>query len=236
MSTVKARSRLLVGFGFATSASLLLILFTGCASGKSAAQPVPAVPQADSACAYLNVFVALDAPVHTGDAEAELVRRAILLESAEVLSRLGLRMVRDGSEAYWRLYAEGWRDSHRNFLVHVVMQGEPKLVRHMFVVLTAGEELPYRGGIGSSQNFAIKAGTDARSLKPMVENAMRWIWERESEQILALCEIRSRLIEEGWTEIDELRDELVKEIRHVRGERARAQREKNLRLEIEDQP
>jgi hypothetical protein len=70
----------------------------------------------------------------------------------------------------------------------------------------------------------------------MVENAMRWIWERESEQILALCEIRSRLIEEGWTEIDELRDELVKEIRHVRGERARAQREKNLRLEIEDQP
>ena len=49
---------------------------------------------------------------------------------------------------------------------------------------------------------------------------MKWIWGLDSEQILALCEIRSKLIEEGWTAVDELRNELIKEMEQVRRARA----------------
>ncbi len=67
-----------------------------------------------------------------------------------------------------------------------------------------------------------------------VEIGMRWIWELNSEQILALCEIRSKLIEEGWTAVDELRNELIKEMEQVRRARARASAQKNLELEVDE--
>ena len=55
----------------------------------------------------------------------------------------------------------------------------------------------------------------------------------DSEQIAALCAIRSELIDEGWTTIEELRNELIEEMDQIRRARARASQQKNLELEVE---
>jgi hypothetical protein len=182
-------------------------------------------------CEYRNVFVEFENPLQSSDPRVEPLRRAILSHAAEVLPRLGLQTVSDLSEAYWRLFANGWMDGQGNSLVHLGMRGELKLGSHLFVVSMADETFPYRGGIGGGYNFVTASLLDARSLDSQVETGMKWIWELDSEQILALCETRSKLIEEGWTAVDELRNELIKEMERVR--RARASQQKSLEIEIE---
>lgn len=215
--------------------ALLMALVAGCASSQPSATALSAESRSADACDYLNVFVVVDESYRAADPDVEWIRQLVLAESAVALSRLGPKIVFERSEAYWRLHAEGWSDAWGNVLVHVGLQPELKLGRDMFAVLTAGEPLPYRGGIGSGYNFADPVPPDVEELRRRVEAGMSWIWQREAEQVLALCEVRARLIEEGWTEIDELREELIKEIQHVRRERARAQRDKQLQLEMEPQ-
>ena len=190
-------------------------------------------PQSPDSCEYRNVFVEFDNPLRVNDPRVEPLRLAILSRAAEVLPELGLRIVRGRAEAYWRLFADGWMDDQHNPLVHLGMTGELKLGRHLFVVSMADETFPYRGGVGGSYNFVTASLSDPRLLGSQVETGMRWIWELNSEQILALCEIRSKLIEEGWTAVDELRNELIKEMEQVRRARLRASGQKNLELEVE---
>jgi hypothetical protein len=228
-------------WGAALRAPLYLILLVGCA--KTA--PLPAEregPQllADDEyshlsgfCEYRNVFVVLEDSLQSSDPRVEPLRRAILSRAAEELPRMGLRAVSDPSEGYWRLFADAWMGKQGNPLVHLRLRGELKLSRHLFVVMMADEAFPYRGGIGGSYNFVTASLSDTKTLDLQVETGMRWIWELDSEQINALCVIRSELIDEGWVAIGELRDELIKEMEQVRRERARASQEKILELEID---
>jgi hypothetical protein len=219
-------------WGAALRASLYLILLVGCANTE------PAIagkedPQSPDSCEYRNVFIEFDNPFQVNDPRVEPLRRAILSRAAEVFPELGLETVVDPSEAYWRLFANAWMDRQSNPLVHLGLRGELKLSRHLFVVMMADEAFPYRGGIGGSYNFVTAALSDTKMLDLQVETGMRWIWELDSEQIDALCVIRSELIDEGWGAIEELRDELIKEMEQVRRERARAGQEKTLELEID---
>ena len=63
---------------------------------------------------------------------------------------------------------------------------------------------------------------------------MRWIWNLDSEQIDALCVIRSELIDEGWVAVEELRAQLIEEMERVRRARARASQRKILEIELEE--
>jgi hypothetical protein len=214
-------------------ASLYLVLLACCAN----AEPSTAGnedPQSADSCEYRNVFVEFDNPLRVNDPRVEPLRLAILSRAAKVLPELGLRIVGNPAEAYWRLFADGWMDDGHNPLVHLGMRGELKLGRHLFVVSMADETFPYRGGVGGSYNFVTASLSDPRLLGSQVETGMRWIWGLNSEQILALCEIRSKLIEEGWTAVDELRNELIKEMEQVRRARARASAQKNLELEVDE--
>lgn len=214
-------------------ASLDLILLVGCANAEPSTAGNEDSQSPDS-CEYRNVWVEFDNPLRANDPRVEPLRLAILRRAAEVLPELGLRIVRGRAEAYWRLFADGWMDDQHNPLVHLGMRGELKLGRHLFVVSMADETFPVRGGLGGSYNFVTASLSDPRLLGSQVETGMKWIWGLDSEQILALCEIRSKLIEEGWTAVDELRNELIKEMEQVRRARTRASAQKNLELEVED--
>jgi hypothetical protein len=120
-----------------------------------------------------------------------------------------------------------------NPLVHLGLRGELKLGRHLFVVMMADEAFPYRGGVGGSYNFATASLFDTSLLDSQVETGMRWIWELDSEQINALCVIRSELIDEGWVAIEELREQLIEEMEQVRRARARTSQRKTLEIELE---
>jgi hypothetical protein len=66
-----------------------------------------------------------------------------------------------------------------------------------------------------------------------VERAVRLLWGYESKQVAALCGMSAQLKDEGWMGIRELRVELINELKRVRGERARAERNKRLELDVE---
>jgi hypothetical protein len=112
------------------------------------------------------------------------------------------------------------------------MRGELKLGRHLFVVAMADESFPFRGGTGGSYNFVKASLANTQLLGSQVETGMRWIWRLDSEQIAALCEVRSTLIGEGWA-VEELRQELIEEMEQIRRTRARASQQKNLEIEVE---
>jgi hypothetical protein len=204
----------------------------GCAS----AEPPPTDngdPQAPDSCEYRNVFVEFDNPSRVNDSRVEPLRLAILSRAVEVFPELGLAAVADPSDAYWRLFADAWLDRQGNPLVHLGLRGELKLGRHLFVVAMADESFPFRGGAGGSYNFVKASLAEPQLLDSQVATGMRWIRALDSEQIDALCAIRSELIDEGWTEIEEFRNQLIEEMEQVRRTRARASQQKNLELEIE---
>ena len=139
----------------------------------------------------------------------------------------------DPSEAYWRLFADAWTDRQGNPLVHLGMRGELNLGRHLFVVAIADESFPFRGGAGGGYNFVNASLADQQLLDSDVETGIKWIHALDSEQLAALCTIRSELIDEGWTSVEELRNELIREMEQVRQARSRAGQQKNLELEVE---
>jgi hypothetical protein len=212
---------------------LYLALLVGCASSPPRPTQNEEVLPSDP-CEYRNVFVIFEEPLQSSDPRVEPLRRAILGRAAEVLPSLGLRAVSDPSEGYWRLFADAWMGSHGNPLVHLGLRGELRLGQHLFVVMMADEGFPYRGGVGGSYNFATASLHDTNMLDSQVETGMRWIWDLDSEQINALCVIRSELIDEGWVAVEELREQLIEEMEQVRRARARTSPQKILEIELEE--
>jgi hypothetical protein len=211
---------------------LNLVLLVGCANTEPATAGSED-PQSPDSCEYRNVFVEFDNPFQRNDPRVEPLRRVILNRAAELFPELGLVRVADPSDAYWRLFASAWMDRQGNPLVHLGMRGELKLGRHLFVVAMAEESFPFRGATGGSYNFVKASLANTQLLESQVEIGMRWIWRLDSEQIAALCEVRSRLIGEGWTAVEELRQELIEEMEQIRRARARTSRQKSLEIEIE---
>ncbi len=218
-------------WGAALRAPLYLVLLVGCANTEPAAAGKED-PQSPDSCEYRNVFVEFDNPFQVNDPRVEPLRRAILSRAAEAFPELGLETVADPSEAYWRLFANAWLDRQGNPLVHLGMRGELKLGRHLFVVAMADESFPFRGGTGGSYNFVKASLANQQALESQVETGMRWIWRLDSEQIAALCEVRSTLIGEGWA-VEELRQQLIEEMEQIRRARARESQQKNLEIEVE---
>lgn len=220
-------------WGAVLRAPLYLVLLAGCAIPE----PAPADngdPQPPDFCEYRNVFVEFDDPFQSSDPRVEPLRLAILSRAAEVFPELGLEKMADPSEAYWRLFANAWMDRQGNPLVHLGMSGERKLRRHLFVVAMADESFPFRGGTGGSYNFVKASLADTQQLGAQVDTGMRWIWKLDSDQIDALCEVRSTLIGEGWAAVEELREELVEQMEQIRRARARTSQRKNIELEVEE--
>jgi hypothetical protein len=218
-------------WGAVLRAPLYWVLLVFCAN-TTPARADYGDPQPPDSCEYRNVLVEID-PFRVNDVRVEPLRQTILSRAVEVFPELGLKAVTDPSAAYWRLFANAWMDRQGNPLVHLGMRGELKLGRHLFVVAMADESFPSRGVAGGGYNFVNAPLADTELLDSQVETGMRWIWGLDSEQIAALCAIRSELIDEGWATIEELRNELIEEMDQVRRARARASQQKKLELEVE---
>ena len=222
-----------VSWGAVLGAPFYLVLLVGCANSEAGIAENGG-PQSPNSCEYHKVFVEFDDPLGANDPRVEPLRREILNRAAQLFPELGLEAVADPSEAYWRLFANAWMDRQGNPLVHLGMRGESKLGRHLFVVAMADESFPFRGGTGGSYNFVTASLADTQQLGAQVEIGMRWIWRLDSDQIAALCDVRSRLIGEGWAAVEELREALVEQMEQIRRARARASQRKNIELEVEE--
>jgi len=151
---------------------------------------------------------------------------------------MGLRIVTDRADAYFILEASATFSHKPVMQLSAALLGTPKLYHHIFVVMTNDESFPYRGVLGTTHSWFIEnfKSYSLDNYPRLAEESMKFIWDRESSQIEALCDVKEELVAEGWADIEELRLQLVLDMIGIRAERAREKQEKSLTVEIEDQP
>ncbi len=204
-----------------------------CAGGSSATRVADGLADPQPPCEYRRVFVERGPPLGAWDPRAEPLRREILGAAEELLPDLGWEPAAEPADAYWRISANAWLDRQGNPLVHLAMRGELKLGRHLFVVSMADESFPFRGAMGGSYNFANASRVAPAQLRAQVEAGLHWISTLDAEQLAALCEARAALVDEGWAEVEALRQQLVYEMEQIRRARARQRARKALELEVQ---
>jgi hypothetical protein len=225
----------------ATAPSVLSLILTGCV----VTQPISVTPQSPShipteaqpveVCEYLNTYVDPESYVLQGKRTelVESLRMEFLDHCATAASDVGLKIVSDPSNAYFRLRAGASIDTSNNVEMGVMLDAYLKFQHHMFVVMLNDTDFPYRGSIGTEFTWEFRRSYSRRLFKSWADKSLSFIWNRDSEQILAMCEAREILEAEGWAAVEELRDELVIEMKRVRAERARETQRKQLELETE---
>ena len=152
------------------------------------------------------------------------------------LPSLGLRIVRDRADAHWVLSASGLVGPSRTFGVFVELTAQLGLQRDLYVAELDDAGFPYRGEIGGNYYFEVDPEQRPETVRYDIYRGVKYLWDLESKQVSALCEMSTQLKKEGWGGMKELRIELAEEIKRVRAARARAHQDKRLQLEVEDPP
>jgi hypothetical protein len=186
------------------------------------------------ACEYRNVSVdPAIADVSAGGREvAEPLRRTFLEMATEALPDLGLRVVRNPEEAFWTLTASSLVGP-TSVGIFIELTGSIELQHHLYIVDLDPSGFPVRTEIGGNYYIDVVRNKRPEHYQGEVGRAVRLLWGSESKQVAALCGMSARLREEGWMGIRELRAELVRELKRARGERARAEQNKHLELNLE---
>jgi hypothetical protein len=186
-------------------------------------------------CEYLNIYVDPKSYVLQGKQmeRVEPLRTKFLQHCAAAASDLGLQIVSDPSQAYFRLRTGASMDSNNNVEMGVMLDPYLKLQHHIFVVMLDDPDFPYRGSIGTEFDWEFHGSYNRKYFKSWADKSMKYIWARDAEQVRALCEAKARLLAEGWRAIEELRNELVNEMKRSRAERARETQRKVLEIEPE---
>ncbi len=192
-----------------------------------------AADQGAETCEYLTVVVdpSIADQGAPGRKIAEPMRRKFLEMAAEALSGLGLLVVKDRKDAYWILTAS-WLVGPRSVGVFIELTGSIELQHHLYIAELDRDGFPYRGEVGGNHYVGVRSNSSPEHYRSEVATAVRLLWGLESEQVVALCAMSAKLKEEGWVGIQELRMELIEEVKRAR--RARAERNKRLELDVED--
>jgi len=206
-----------------------LLYFAVCAFSAA-----PAVGAAE-ACEYRIVRIdpALADEGARGREVAEPMRRAFLQLAADALTRIGLRVARDSEGAYWTLTASSLVGP-TSVGVFIELTGSVELQHHLYIAELDRNGFPYRGWVGGNHYIDVLAGTEPERYRAEVQQAVRLLWDYESEQVAALCAMSAQLRDEGWLGIEDLRAELLEEMRRARRERAAQSR--RLELDVEELP
>lgn len=206
----------------------LVWLAISAVSGTSAGREV-------GACEYRAVHVdASIADEAAGGLEvAEPMRRAFLQMAAAILPRLGLRVVQRPEDAYWTLTASSLVGP-TSVGIFIELSGSIELQHHLYIAELDRSGFRYRGEVGGNHYIEILRYTQPERYASEVERGVLLLWQLESEQVAALCEMSVKLREEGWIGIKELRIELIEEMKRAR--RERAAQTKRLELDVEDPP
>lgn len=187
-----------------------------------------------SVCEYRNVHLETESAVlaGTGTPALEALRQRFLVGVPRTAAGVGLRIVgRD--EAWLRLQLSAFPSASGAVFLRVDLTPTLKLQHHHFIALMDDPEFESSGRLGASYVLEFDPAAGEWAEAHSVSAALRWIWDRTSPEIDALCDLRARLISEGWTELEELRKQLQLEIQRARQQRQRETQQKRLRLEVE---
>jgi hypothetical protein len=208
------------------AAALLLLYF--------AVGVMPALGAAEN-CEYR--VVSIDPTIADAGARgreiAEPMRRAFLQLATDALTRIGLRVAQDPKDAYWTLTASSLVGP-TSVGIFIELTGSVELQHHLYIAELDRNGFPYRGWVGGNHYIDVLAGTRPERYRAEVEAAVRLLWGYEAQQVSALCAMSAQLQDEGWVGIEELRAELIEEMRRARRERATQSRQ--LELNVEDPP
>ncbi len=217
------------------ASSLLAIALIGCAGSRLVLPPTalpPAVPPPENSCTYRNVWVdtndASDGPISVF---SEKTRREGMLRAISSLDSNEFWRVKNREDAYWSFRISAWTDRYGNTNLILSLAPELKLARHIFIVMIDDPTFPFSGDLGAGWKIVF-SGRDLRKMNSSVDDGIRSISRRESEHLKALCSARERLVREGLSDIEELREQLVEEMRRLRRMRA-ADQQRHLHLAVE---
>jgi hypothetical protein len=191
-------------------------------------------------CPYFN-FVVDDEQtfdeverLNPGWQSAERDRKIWLDATRQAVSALGFTQVSDVKQAGFILNANGGKQNPGQLLfVSVGIGPTPRLVHHAFVASMNDEAFPFSINLAASYTFTFPAqGYATDYISKGVTIVTDIAWSQSHRTVLALCEVSELLVTEGIT-MEELRQELVKEIQHIRQQRIRARQMKQLEIEVE---
>jgi hypothetical protein len=193
------------------------------------------VDEGPEACEYLNVYVdASIADATAGGREiAEPMRRAVLQMATDSIREQGLRVAKKPEDAYWILTASSLVGP-TSVGIFVELTGSIELQHHLYIAELDRDGFPYRGEVGGNHYIDILPDTEPARYRSEVAGSVRLLWELESEQVAALCAMSAKLREEGWVGIQELRIELIEEMKRARRERGSAAQTKRLDLSVDE--
>ena len=213
-------SRCLAALGMATC------LLSGCAITASNIR----------ACRYANYFVEPEDPYAASDQwVGDPMRRAILDIASDRLRSVGMRVVADPSEAWWKLSASGLTLSDGSFSLSFSLLGSLKLKNHIFIAQLNDPKFPKGESTGLVIVSEIRPSEKLESFRfrLRIRRGVYQIWNHVRRRITALCELDAQLESAGWAGIEGLRNELIDEMKRARRERAKATQQKRLELEVE---
>ena len=163
----------------------------------------------------------------------EPLRQRILASWARAAREVGLELSRDRDGAWLRLQVTAMFSDAGDPYIRFDLTPYLKLQHHLFIAVMDDPEFPSGGRLGSSYGVELNPFPPEHELEQTIRVAMRVVWSRASQEIEALCALRARLIDEGWTELEELRKQLILDMERVRAARRRDTQRKRLKLQIE---
>lgn len=195
---------------------------------------LPAVARAADRCEYRNVYVEPDNAVVDGYlADAlEPLRGFVRDLAAGAAAGAGLTVVEDRDDAWLRLQVSAFASSVGDPYLQLDLTPYLKLQHHLFVAVLSEPGFP-ASRIGASYGMELAGPPPDAEIARRVRVALDWIGRTARPELDALCALRARLVDEGWSEIEELRKQLVIEMRDARAQRRRETQRKQLEIEAE---
>ncbi len=237
------------------TAATLIPLLVCCATRPQANLPLPAAKRQElastmnasqkdvaSTCSYFNFVVAAESPLvererfTPGWQSVEKDRQIWLDATKQGATALGFTLVSDIEQAGFILQATGGNAGRAQgmLFLNVSLIPTPRLIHHQFVAAMNDETFPFTNNLGASYTITFPGqGYTPEDIWAAVVTTVELAWSQSHRAVLALCETSELLVSEGIT-MEELRQELVKEIQTIRERRVREKQMKHLEVQVED--
>ena len=207
----------------------------GCPAAGASEAAAPAPPPG---CPYKKVFVDPENAVLSGrfSKKSEAFRQRYLELAPAALEGAGFEIAQGPAEAWLVLNANSSLTAAGNVEIGIGMRPTVRMFHHIFLIMMDDPALSRDENRWATRVTRELVGGrwSPSDAEPLFEDALGLVLERNSPALEALCAAHSSLVEEGWAEVEELREKLVEEMIQLRREKREATRQKQLRVEIED--
>jgi hypothetical protein len=176
-------------------------------------------------CPYYSVFVEserddTERSQSTGWEAAEPARLDVLRLAESALPGTPMHLVQHRASAHWILSTSASSMPQMGVGVGLGMQPTLAFESHLAMALLQDDGFPTGDGGGARRLHSPLPGNFSKN---QVRSALESLWGDESEAVEALCAWREELGHEGWGGVEELRSELLQEMKRVRRIQAETQ-------------